>query len=280
MQKIKCEKCNCEYDDVMSECPKCHEKNLAQPNDFKPLSMVPVWKQILLFVIGCICFNLITGTISAYLIIMCTTRDFSSAGIEAIKHEIWWSIALNGVAYLLTLIALLLVFFRDLKTLLPSFGNYKAYIAGLVGFGVILLFSILYILFVTKVCHYEMPSSQNETDVEETANNFRLLSFVVFVLIGPICEEITYRAGLFSCLKRISKWIAYPLAVIVFGMIHFTFKGDIVAELVNLPMYLFGGFVLTYVYDHFGFAGSLVAHMLNNTYASFFAVALFRGVIL
>lgn len=274
-----CKDCNTEYDIALSECPSCHKKNDDQPKEFSTITMFPFWKQILLFVIGCILLNLVTGSISLLLIVLTTTRDFSTEGLEAIKNEAWYLIALNSITYLITLIALLLVVFKDWKKLLLSFKKGNSYIYGFAGFACLIGFVIIYNFVYYLITKSEMPTNNNETDINNITDNYFALSIIVFGFIGPICEELTYRVGLFSFLKRYSKWLAYPITILVFALIHFSFTRNIGVELLNLPIYLFAGLTLTYIYDHYGFAASLIAHISNNIFAQALFVIVTGGLI-
>ncbi|MBQ0009374.1 MAG: CPBP family intramembrane metalloprotease, partial [Firmicutes bacterium] len=138
------------------------------------------------------------------------------------------------------------------------------YIAGVVCFVAILFLGNIYSM-ILNVAGVKIVNNDNQQAINVTSQNFTLTSMVIFGILGPICEEITYRVGLFSFLKRISKWLAYPVVVLVFALIHFNFSASsLTNELLNLPYYLLAGFALTFTYDKFGFAGSTIAHVLNN----------------
>ena len=109
--------------------------------------------------------------------------------------------------------------------------------------------------------------SENESVLREIIKAFPALSVFVFGIVGPFCEELTYRVGLFGCFKKY-KWLAYLTSIIVFALMHFGFTSpNIIDELVNLPIYLFSGAAFAFAYDKFGLAGSLSAHVTNNLYA-------------
>ena len=103
----------------------------------------------------------------------------------------------------------------------------------------------------------------------------RVGAFFLLSIIGPVTEELGYRAGLFSFLSRFGKPAAYLISILIFAFIHFDFGcfkegGTAIAiEMVNLPSYLFGGIALSICYDKFGIEGSTTAHILYNA-ASFF----------
>jgi membrane protease YdiL (CAAX protease family) len=95
--------------------------------------------------------------------------------------------------------------------------------------------------------------------------NFPLISFINFVLLGPIVEELTYRLGLFSFLKQRNRWVAYIVTVGLFAIIHFNFNQDnIINELLNLPFYATAGLYFCWLYEKQGFAVATIAHITNN----------------
>ena len=107
----------------------------------------------------------------------------------------------------------------------------------------------------------------NESSLQTMRQVYPVASFMIFGLIGPICEEFTYRVGLFSFFKRINKWVAYVVTVVIFAFIHFNFSTDpnvLLNEVLNLPFYMFAAFAFSFTYDKFGLAGSLTAHVANN----------------
>ena len=71
------------------------------------------------------------------------------------------------------------------------------------------------------------------------------------VILAPFAEEMTYRIGLFSALKRVNLILAFIVTALVFGLIHFDLSGVIqgfntgtegsrkyaINELCNLPLY-------------------------------------------
>ena len=97
-----------------------------------------------------------------------------------------------------------------------------------------------------------------------------LLFALIFGVIGPICEEFTYRIGLFSLTKRLSRVAAYIITPLVFGFIHFGWGsiatgGDaLIIELLNIPDYILAGVIFAFLYDRFGIGASTTAHVMNN----------------
>ena len=177
-----------------------------------------------------------------------------------------------------TLAVVLLLLLHLSKRLVPvfkSFADWKAGIAGVVGFGAIFAITLLYGLAITAIftaAGAPVPDvNENQATLERMIHAFPVLSIVAFGIVGPFCEEVGYRIGLYGFLSRVGKPLAYLVATLVFGLIHFNwdclFGGDtdaIIAELVNLPSYLGAGAGLCFLYDRFGFGASFTAHSINN----------------
>lgn len=266
-KKVKCNKCEHQYDETFDECPKCHEKNEHLDSNFKNIQMLTFGKQIGLFATGLFGFSLL-GIIISVIISLFDTKSLDDVLLNMI---------LNAVVYGIIFIILFAIVNIDIKKLFKSFKNWKPYVAGICCFFAILIAGVIYSLFL-QLIGVKITGNENQQAIDSTSAKYPLTALVIFGLIGPICEELTYRVGLFSFLKRISKWLAYPITIIVFALIHFNFDpATLTNELINLPYYLFAGFALTFTYDKFGFAGSLTAHVLNNV-VSLIPMATILGV--
>ena len=127
----------------------------------------------------------------------------------------------------------------------------------------------LYLAFSSIISiFHEVSDNVNQTAAIEYAQNYPIIAFFVVGIIGPVCEELTYRVGLYSFLRRINKYLAFTVTTIIFAFIHFNFDAaDIVNELWSLPSYLLAGFILTLAYEHRGPACSMTAHVLYNVFA-------------
>ena len=107
--------------------------------------------------------------------------------------------------------------------------------------------------------------NNNESSIDSITTIFPLLSLLVFGLIGPICEELTYRVGFFGFFRKINPILGYIFTAILFGFIHFDFQSnDLINELINIPSYIIAGLMLCYIYDYKGIGTSIIAHSLNN----------------
>jgi membrane protease YdiL (CAAX protease family) len=103
------------------------------------------------------------------------------------------------------------------------------------------------------------------------------LSLLVLGLVGPFCEELAYRVGLFGLTRRVNIYLAYFVASVVFGLIHMH-DFTSVNEWLSFPDYLVAGAVLAVTYEKFGFGASYIAHATNNVFSLLVEMVLLRTV--
>lgn len=267
-KKTKCSKCDYEYDETFSECPNCSESNKNLDPLFSHITMLSLPKQIGLLFTGWIGINIFAIIVDLIL---------GAAGLASLD-EIRYEIIFESVTYAITFLVLVAIINIDFKKLFKSFKNWKPYVAGIGAVILMLCFNVIYNI-ILSACGVKIEIGTNQTFVEELEAAFPAVTVVIFGFVAPICEELTYRVGMFSFLKRISKWLAYIVTMLIFGLIHMKFApGNIVNELLNLPFYIVPGLILTFVYDRYGFAGSLTAHILNNILPYVLSVALLGGI--
>lgn len=272
-KKVNCTHCETSYDETFDECPKCHERNGLQDPSFKNVTMLKFWKQILLFLGGWLGLKIIALAVQLYLYNKMAPLFETEEMFNQYLRSAMFSIDVNAGTYLIALAGLLFVVFEELPKLIKSFKGWKPYVAGLLCFLAILAFDYLYgyIIYISGI---KIGSNTNQTGLNSIVLNYPVISLIVLGFVGPICEELTYRVGLFSFLKRINKWLPYLVTIIFFALIHFEFSslfnGNtdlLINELLNIPYYAFAAFAFTFVYDKFGFAGSLTAHIINNVFS-------------
>ncbi|MBR4378419.1 MAG: CPBP family intramembrane metalloprotease [Bacilli bacterium] len=229
----------------------------------------PLKKQILFFSLGWLGFQIIA-----------TVIQITIGGVYAYMHNVSLqdalynsgnvvSILVNSTAYIALLVTLLLIGNRDLLKIVKSFGQWQSYLAGVICFASIIAFNIIYgnIINILKT---PVSDNANQQGLETMDAAFPVISMVIFGFVGPICEELTYRTGLFSLLKRKNRVVAYLVTIVVFALIHFNFSANmntLINELLNLPYYMFAAFAFSFTYDRFGFAGSVTGHIINNVFS-------------
>ena len=254
----KCPNCGAYYDPTLEKCPSCHKHNelyLNREINDKIAFMHPV-AQIGLFLGG---FSY-AGMLIIQLIIALFVRS-------AITDKTAFEATLISCTYILMLGGLgFIVFWTRRQHFLSKFTRKIDYIYGLAYMITIILVSSLVGTF-TSLFH-EVSDNVNQSTAVVFSKNYPLLAFFVIGIFGPLCEELTYRVGLYSFLRRINKYLAFIITIIVFTLIHIDFEAtDIVNELWSIPSYVAAGAVLTLAYEHRGPACSMTAHVCYNIFA-------------
>ena len=216
--------------------------------------------RLTLFLIGFLGLDIVSLIIQ--LILMIILPEYFKEGTE---YYITGLAMMNTIRYVLLSMTFVLMLYPRLKILIKKFINWKTDLLG-IAFGIGLIgITIIYNLIISQFI--DPGTNNNEVAAESMIVTYPVLSIIVLGLLGPICEEITYRYGLFSLLDKKSKILAYILTPLVFAIIHFDFTGDMKVELLNLPTYILAGLGLSLAYDKFGFNCAIIAHVTNNMYA-------------
>lgn len=257
----ECPECKAKVDDALDTCPQCGHV-FFKKND--KVTYLRFWKQLVLFGIGSLGFQIAGVVVSLIGAIIAQFYFKSTTEYEAFLNSVTMSAIVNFTAYGLVAIAAGFVLFRDIKPLAKSFRSWKVPVSAVVGFAAIFAFGILYSV-ILKACGIELDNNKNEQAIRQIVAMSPVLSLLIFAILGPIVEEITYRVGLYSFFRRINKYLAFVLTIIVFAFIHFDFATtNLTNELLNLPTYFFAAFVLTLLYEKFGFGASTTCHVINN----------------
>lgn len=253
-----CPKCKSSYDEAFYTCPNCKEKNdLNLPKSHKSISFIPPVFQIGVFLIGWIGLQ----------VLFVLMQFIVSAFVDEITLNVLAVIDYGSYVFLFG--ALVLTIMPFIKSILQHFKKWENYIFG-IGYGVTLIVvTMLYSLLISQLVN--VSDNANQQTAQNLTKAFPFLALIFLGFIGPICEELTYRLGLFSLLKRINKFLPYILVPIIFGFIHFDFTcfgtETMVNELVNVPSYIIAGLILSLAYSHKGLACSTTAHIINNVFS-------------
>ena len=228
-----------------------------QPNkeSEKELSFV---KKLALFLTGCVGFEIIGFIVSLIVVLLVGTDAAQTPEVTGI---------INFICYGSLFVILVAILNKDIVKLFSSFTKGRNYLFGIVFAALLIGVPIFYNMLINLF--RETGTSQNEEGLRSFIVIYPLLSIFILGVVGPFCEELTYRVGLFGLLKK-HKWLAYIVSAIVFALMHFTFtaKGEaMIDELLNLPIYLFSGVMFALAYDKFGLSCSLTAHVINNVFA-------------
>ena len=268
-----CPKCGKRYDPLSSSCPKCNEKNEEvdpRARSFAPLLTLGANREIGLFLIGFVGLFLLAQVIgiitlsaeSFRYVQMGLTGDELKAALTDFSSSVRFTLLINDLTYTLIFAAMLLFLWKDNRRLLRSFANLKILFGFVVGFAMIILSGI----WSNIAIKLGASTNINQGAVEETIKASPLLAVLVTGLIAPFVEELTYRVGAFTFLKRINTVLAYVVVGALFGLIHIKDYGSL-NEWLSYPSYLIAGLCLCFAYDKFGFGGSFLAHAMNNLLA-------------
>lgn len=275
--KTKCKKCGLLIDSDLETCPYCGykqdepgdktkpeviEKEPEKPRkihffDFPSRALdVSIAKSTLYFFAGLIFLQIFV----LFFNIISSTNDHFA-------HTTTGGAAINFSIYFIIFGIMLLITNSDITKITNDFKKGSTWILG-IGFGFLMMIVSSAVSLIFKSMAPSTGVNSNEQAVDTMTSLYPFLATIVFGFLGPICEEFTYRAGLFNILKRFNRILAYIGVALIFGLIHFNFQAfgidEIVTELVNIPSYIVSGLLLCYFYDYGGLGASILAHITNN----------------
>ena len=249
---------------MLEEQAKKEENNQLDIESRPPYKRFPLFKdghfRLVLFLVGLLGLEGLTLIIE--LIVMAVNPSLLNSESEEYIVGLTF---INSARYVILFFAFLALLFPRLMILVLKFKNWKNVIIGAI-FGLLLVrIDVVYSYAISSVI--DLETNTNQLMAEQMIIAYPALSIMVLGLLGPICEEFTYRYGLFSFISKKSKLLAYIVVPIVFAFIHFDFTGNMAMEFLNLPSYLIAGVILSFVYDKYGFEGALTAHIVNNMFS-------------
>lgn len=262
----QCPHCRYIHDGVLETCPRCGQESRGDllPNRFPNVIQVKWLKQIFLFLLGWGGLTVVSLIVSLFLVMYAKNTFTNQVDIDAFLDSDKTNLMLNLITYSTLFVGLLGLLWKDLIVVLKSFKPLRNIIVG-IGYGGLVMFAVIVYNLIILATGFKMDDNQNESSIVAMMSAYPLMSFLAFVIFGPIVEELTYRLGLFSFIHRLNRPLAYVVTMLIFGLIHMSFKAEtIVNELVNLPSYILAGSILTYAYEKEGFAVSTYAHITNN----------------
>lgn len=163
--------------------------------------------------------------------------------------------------YTLMFIGLALVYHKRLLRDLKEFKKEYLKVAfrnWLIGFGLMWIFNIVINMIVGDI-------AANETANRNLLAEYPISNIISMVFIGPLIEEITFRASFKNCFK---KWYTFALFTgIIFGLAH-TFstviEGNLMELLFILPYGALGFYLAKAFYETDNIYTSFFAHMFHN----------------
>lgn len=251
-----CEKCGNYYDPTFEECPLCKTKDakFEERNIPKKVAWLSAWQQILIFLVGfafggMLFFQLLFSKIFA------TTIQ---------NNEVLGTFLVISLSYVAIFVTEILIMLPRAKHFLSHFKNYDSYLYGIAYAATIYAVSIVVALIMTY--GFGATTNGNQGRVETYFDAYPFVSFIIMGIIGPICEEMAFRVGLYSFVRRLNKYVAILVSTLAFIVIHMSFDPEtIVNELLNIPSYAVAGILFAIAYEHKGPACSMTAHIVYNS---------------
>lgn len=248
----KCPSCEKEFDPTLEACPHCQNPNEELSHRLYPISTpVGVFREVFLFLMGFLGFQIIGILVGMFAL---RFGDEESLIFKTIT---------NYGSYALLSVSLSLIVWKKWPLVLSVFKNHRTYLGFAVGI-ILVAFNLIYGLILSR---NGIGSNANQDQLVLVVNNSPVLGFILLGILGPICEELTYRLGLFNVLKRVHISLAYILVPIIFALIHFNFTDPSLVEWLNLPNYIVCGLILTFTHDRLSVGASSIAHVINNIVA-------------
>lgn len=243
--------------------------NVRNQLRLNPMTELKLWKQLVYFLVGLVGLTVFELIVEFAVVIFGKNVYPNIYDYQMFLQSTGTNMFLNGVSYLAIFTVFIILVGSDVNEFLKSFKGWKPYVAAAIGFSAILMFNITYNAILTGL-NITVGDNANETSLNTMVTDFPFTSILIFAFIGPVVEEITYRVGLFSMLKRVHVSLAYAVTIIVFTLIHFDFTSStMVNELLNIPFYTFAAVTFCFLYHKFGFASSVAAHVTNNFFSIF-----------
>ena len=262
----RCSECGNTYDALEKECPSCHLPNVDAIKRNDKHVILNGKNQLLFFMLGYFGLLIITTIITVFMQLVLSLDSQAMLSTQTLGFITFLSYGLLFCTFLFFVI-------KNNKAYRLLNIDFKEIVFGIFLGVVLLALSSGYDSFSTLIVETEINS--NQASVIEITKIYPIFSIIFLGIIGPICEELTYRVGLFTFLTRFNRLVAYFAGTLIFALIHFDPSCfieaigygsvlPIVRELVALPSYLIGGFMLNFTYDRYGLKASILAHMLNN----------------
>lgn len=287
-EKRKCEKCKLLIDSDLETCPYCgykqEKKEEKEVIEVTPTQETEVKKEkrnlfnyesclikmkfqsnLLLFCIGFLGLSVISTVLSIFVV---------SQNLYLTYFTEIGSAAINFASYLILLGVMLLVISSDLPSYFKTFKNGRTYLYGFSYGFMLIVISSLVSLIMNKLFNNSSVNN-NESSIDSITSIYPILSLIIFGIVGPFCEELTYRVGLFGGLAKKNRVLAYVGTALIFGFLHFSFSTDVdvlKTEFINLPNYIVSGLLLSYYYEKEGLGVSFIAHMTNNLVSLFITI--------
>lgn len=276
-----CKECGKQYDHLSKECPACKTPSEDDPRrrSFDNNLVIGPLREIGMFLIGSAGLFVLAQIIGTIALLVARTNfvaqgltgDELAKALTEYASSAQLTLVMNDITYVIVFAGLLLFLWRDGFHLFKSIINIRT-LMGIPVFIGMLVLSLIWSLISQQL---GATTNDNQTAVVSTVILSPALAVLVTGLVAPFVEELTYRVGAFTFLKRINRVLAYVVVGVLFGFIHmkdFTSAN----EWLSFPSYLIAGIALCFAYDRFGFGAAFTAHAINNL-VSVISILMSRG---
>lgn len=246
-----CPKCGHKYDAVQPKCPKCKEPfETSRAVPFNEVTFTNPFFEIALFLTGWLGLKLLVEIISRIL------RDMVLNGSLPASEA---NMVLNYAVYGSLFVIMMGIVAIYLPKLCKSFTK-PDFLWGIIVYVVVFGFDIVWGNISRAI---GATINENQDAINNIAKINVPLSILFLGILGPICEELTYRVGLFNFTRRVNRILGYVLSAAIFGLIHIHDYASL-NEWLSYPSYLFAGLAFAFAYEKWGFGASTLAHVTNN----------------
>lgn len=173
--------------------------------------------------------------------------------------------------YTLMLIVLSLIY---RKRLINDFKNFKkSYLTigaknWILGLGIMMISNILISMIIGDI-------ASNESANRELLTNYPISNIISMILIGPLLEEITFRA---SFKNAFTKWYTFALfTALIFGLAHLTTNTSLIEILYLIPYGGLGFFFAKAFYETDNIYTSYLIHAVHNAICVFLILLIMWG---
>ena len=246
-----CPKCGHKYDALQPACPKCKEPfETSRALPFNEVTFTNPFIEIALFFVGWLGLKGLVEIISRIL------KDMVLNGsLPASEANMTLNYAVYGVLFII-MMGITSIY---LPKILKSFTK-PDFLWGIIVYAVIFGFDIVWGTISSSL---GATTNQNQEAINTITKINLPMSLLFLGFIGPICEELTYRVGLFNFTRRVNRIMGYILSAAIFGLIHIHDYGSL-NEWLSYPTYLFAGLAFAFAYEKWGLGASALAHISNN----------------
>ena len=250
-EETKCKKCGHRFDSLQPTCPKCHESSdHPRANPFNEITFTNPFIEIILFLMGWQGIRILANLFRDLIAFLVSQGHIANSDANMV-----FQYTIYGTLFVI-LMGITSIY---IPKLFKSFTKKEA-LWGIVVCVAVLAFDIFW-GNISRILGATI--NENQDNINEITKVNVPLSILFLAIIGPMCEELTYRVGLFNFTRRINRVLGYVFVSIIFGLIHLhDYKS--LNEWLSFPSYAFAGLAFAYAYEKWGLGASFLAHFLVN----------------